>query len=447
MTRGAKIGAGRLVAYALPALPLAALTLPVYLLIPSFYIEVMGASATAVGAALLAIRVFDAFTDPIAGYLSDLTRSRFGRRRVWMLAGAPLAGVAAYMLFAPPDGAGVGYMALWTALLTLGWTAIVIPYTAWGAELTTDYHERTRVAGVREAFLVVGTLIATATPVAAAQVVGGDRADGLEALGVMVAAALPLFVAVAAWFVPDATPASGASDALALKAAWPHVRRNGAFRRLVIAYLVNGVANGLPASLFVIFVGQALRAGPWAEALLLLYFVCGIVSIPAWLALSRRFGKHRTWCAAMLATCAVFALAPAAVYGGGVALFAVVCALTGFGFGADVTLPGAMQADVVDADEAESGAKRAGLYFALWSVATKLALAMAAAVAFPALDLFGFDARAAVQADGTIAAIVALYAIAPIALKLVAVALMWSFPIDEAAQSRLRALAEGRAAA
>ena len=142
----------------------------------------------------------------------------------------------------------------------------------------------------------------------------------------------------------------------------------------------------------------------------------------------------------MLYACAVFACVPL-LGPGDVTGFAAICVLTGFALSADLSLPAAIQADVVDVDTADSGAQRTGLFFALWSVATKAALALSGGAALIALDLAGFQAGADNDATA-LAALTGLYALAPVALKLVAVALMWNFPLDRAAHDALRARIE-----
>ena len=142
----------------------------------------------------------------------------------------------------------------------------------------------------------------------------------------------------------------------------------------------------------------------------------------------------------MIWACVLFA--PAVFLGeGDVTLFLIICVATGLSLGADLSLPASIQADVVDADTADSGEQRTGLFFALWSVATKAALAISGGVALMILDFAGFQTEAE-NSDTALLTLAALYALAPAALKLVAVAIMWNFPLDEAQQRALRARIE-----
>jgi Na+/melibiose symporter-like transporter len=153
-----------------------------------------------------------------------------------------------------------------------------------------------------------------------------------------------------------------------------------------------------------------------------------------------RFGKDRVWRWAMVWACLIFALALGVTGPKDWILFLIVCVGSGLALGADIVLPAAMQADVVDLDELKTGqAPRTGLYFALWSVATKLALAVAAGVAFGILGLVGFNTQGGSQTELALNSLVALYCAIPIGLKLISIILMRDFPIDAAEQARIRA--------
>jgi glycoside/pentoside/hexuronide:cation symporter, GPH family len=436
-----------LVAYGLPALPAAMLGLPLLVYLPAFYAENVGIGLTSVGAILLLARLWDGVTDPLVGFLGDRTRSRIGRRRPWMIAALPLVLVGAWLLFRPPEGAGAGHLLLWSFVVYLGWTMMQIPHQAWGAELSTDYAERARITAVREAFALVGVIVAASLPAMlpllglAAPAAG--VAAALGAIAVITVTLLPLAGATMLALVPEPPPQRAAP--LAFGAGWVVMRDNLPFRRLLIAYLVNGIANGLPSTLFLLFVAHRLALEAQQGAFLLVYFVAGLAGVPLALVAARRLGKHRAWCVAMLATCAAFIWAPLLPPGSGIA-FALICLVTGLGLGADLALPPAMQADVIDEDTAAGGDGRAGLYFALWGMATKLALAIAVGLAFPLLDLAGFDPGAAAAGEGRGGfALAALYAWLPVALKLAAVAMMWRFPLDAARQAQLRAVIRSHA--
>jgi len=425
----------QLIAYAAPGLPAAMLLLPLYVHLPTFYAEKVGLGLSVVGGALLAARLWDIVIDPLIGYLSDRTQSRWGRRKPWIVAALPLILVSAWALFAPPQNASWLHLLLWTMVLYLGAAMLQIPYLAWGAELSEDYAERTRITSWREGLIVAGTLAAVLIPALLPQ-------TGLTALAITITLLLPPAILLAIWRLPAglASAKSAELSRQGLRQLW----RNGPFRRLLLAWLLNGTANGLPATLVLLYVTHVLQAPDLAGAVLLAYFAAGITAIPLWLWLAARFGKHRVWCGAMLWTCGFFALVPWLGPGDGM-WFVAISVLTGLSLGADLALPPAMQADVIDLDEARHREQRAGLFFALWGVATKLALAAAVGIAFPLLDLFGFKTQGG-NTPAALFGLTALYCLAPIAFKLAAIALMAGYPLTQQRQAGLRAIIARRAA-
>ncbi len=434
-----------LIAYGLLGLPLAAAMLPLYVHVPNYYAVDLGLGLAVVGGAMFAMRIWDVATDPLIGILSDRVGGRFGRRRLWVALGVPVAMLGGWLIFRPPAGADIAYLLGAGLVLHLGWTMVMLPYQAWGAEMSGDYHIRNRIAAAREIFVIAGTLVAGGIVALAAS--PEDRAAAMGLVGLLLAIGLPLAAVPLLWKVPDPRIIRR-GDGIPWREGARLIAANRPFRRLLLAWILNGVANGLPATLFLLFVGSVLGDAGRSGLYLLTYFLVAVAGMPIWLILARRFGKHRTWCLAMLWACGWFALAPL-IGTGDDALYLALCIGTGFALGADLALPPSMQADVVDVDTARletetgvtEGVARTGLYFALWGMATKLSLALAVGIAFPVLDWAGFEPGGV---DGTgNAALVLLYGMVPIAFKLAAIAVMWRFPLTASDQLALRARIEG----
>ena len=429
-----------LIAYGLPALPAAAFGLPLLLYLPTFYAVDLELGFTLVGAVILAARLLDVAVDPLIGSASDRFATRYGRRRPWLIAALPLVLLAAEFLFRPSQPVDIGAFLFWATVAYLAWSLMTIPHQAWGAELSGDYVERSRVMAAREIFGLVGVVLAAAIPTLLAmfgldEPQRSEAGDALNALAWVVMLLLPLTGLLLVTTVPEPSWAIAAAPA-GWRAGLRLLAGNAPFRRLLISYLFNGVANGLPATLIVLYVTHVLRLEAYLGVFLIAYFAAGIAGMPLWLQLARKHGKHRTWSLAMIFNCFTFALVPLLGPGDFNGYFAV-CLATGLAFGADLALPASMQADVVDVDTAAGGDQRTGLYFALWAMATKLALALAVGIALPLLDLMG------VQVDGsnpeaTRIGLGMLYAALPIAFKVVAIILMWNFPLDAAVQDALR---------
>ncbi len=309
---------------------------------------------------------------------------------------------------------------------------MLLAYTAWGAELSADYHERSVITGTRQAFVMLGVMLAAGLPV----LIGAQPESRAALAGLFTVTAVTLIVTLPAAVLLVGEPEQVRPQRLPLRRGVGLILANAPFRRLLVAYLLNGFANGLPATLFILFVGRVIQAPAAAGPLLLLYFTSGMLAVPFWLRLSRRIGKHRAWAAAMLWACLGFVATPL-LGPGDVLPFAVICCLTGLSLGADMALPDAMQADVVDLDRVMSGSRRTALFFALWGMATKLALALAVGVAFPILTLIGLSTDGA-SPPGALLGLTCLYALLPVAVKLIATGLIWRFEIDAPRQAELR---------
>ncbi|MEL6922381.1 MAG: MFS transporter, partial [Pseudomonadota bacterium] len=257
----------------------------------------------------------------------------------------------------------------------------------------------------------------------------------------VVAIALPLFAAVTVTQLPEPTEYS--KQTVDFRSGFKHLTANKPFLRLLAAFFMNGLANGIPATLFLYFVSDIIGQPELRGPLLFLYFLCAVAGVPfaAWA--SRRIGKHRAWSIGMC--CAIVAFAPVTLLGeGDVVAYAIICAVSGFIVGFDLSIPPAIQADVIDVDTASSGEQRSGLYFAAWSLATKMSLALGVGIAFPLLDMLGFQAGAGPSQDANaLFSLAVIYGWIPIVLKVGAIALVWNFPLDEAKQRDLRLRIEG----
>lgn len=436
-----------LAAYGLPAFAFAMLLLPPYVLLPVFYSQTMGLALNLVGYVVVACRIFDAVTDPVIGFLSDRTRSRFGRRRIWIATAVPFTIFTVLMLFVPPAQTDITWFAAGMAGLTLAWTMLLLPYSAWGAELSTDYNTRTTIVGVREGLGLAGTLVVVSIPAVMTGFGIVDPRLHMNAVGYTIVAAIVITVAIALMSVPDVGQAAPRGQGPGLKVR--DILSNRPFVRLLVAYLVNSLANGLPATLFILFVGHVLGLPDMYGPLLLAYFLSAMIAIPAWLQVSRVIGKHRTWCASMILASAIFSMTPFVVNPGELYPFLIITVLTGIAAGADFAIPGSIQADVIDLDTLTTGHNRAGVFFAIWGVVTKMSFALAA-LSFPLLEAQGFNASA-IDAAGksgnspeALMLLTALYAIVPVGLKAVALALVWSFPLGREEQAEIRRKIEAR---
>lgn len=433
--------------YAAPGAVLAFVGIPVYVLLPKFYTDVVGANVTLVGLLLVLLRLVDGLTDPAIGTLSDRTRTRWGRRRVWIVVGSfPLA-LALYMALVPPE-LGPTAAAVWfggsLALLYLSWTAVAVPYEALGLELSDDYDERTSILGWRDAAVILGTLAAAAAPVVIQRAagwgaVGPDERKTYWVLALCYAPLVPLSCLFCARFVPERAPRPAGG-----RFRWRELTRNGPFVVLLISYTVAAIGSNLPAVLLPYYVKYVLGSEQ-AAGFLLLYFFVGAGLLPMWVWISQRTDKRPAWIAAMLvntgAFAGVFFLGP-----GDTVAYGVLVALSGVGFGGTLVIPSALQADVADYDELRRGQRQEGQLLGAWSVARKFAAAAGVGAALPLLDVAGYVPNAEAQDPAVLLTLRCCYCLVPVALNLVAIAIAWRYPLTRERHARIKRLLDRRRA-
>lgn len=425
-------------------LPLAMLGYPLGIWLPRAYGTDVGIDLAWIGFAGMAAGVFDAVSDPLMGFASDRFRSRWGRRRIWLLCGLPVLLVSVWMLLNPPSGATVAFLLLWYMCLRVGTTLMLIPYSAWGAELSAEYHMRTRIQAAREVFVLVGLIAAASIPFLVEEVYGADTTALLVlskfSWGVVVL--LPLCTLIVVARVPEPPPLPDEGRVRFARSVRLMVR-NGLFRRVLVIELLITCGENFRNALSLFFMQEVIGA-PRPGTLYLLYFGTGLLAIPFWNGLAVRFGKHLSLAVALVFVGFVSVTIFTLDYGE-VTAFYVLFILKGFCFGAFAYLPRAMLADVIDLDTARSGDSRPGSYFAVHGLMTKLA-ASVGLTALPLLSMFGFDAgRDAANTDVSLLWLGILYAIVPTVLFGVGIWQCVTWPLTAKRHARLQALIERKA--
>lgn len=432
-----RLPAWRLLLFSAPALPMAALGLPIAAYLPPFYTQTLGFDLAVLGAVFMAARIWDLVTDPLMGVLSDRTRSRFGRRKPWLVGAMPILAVCVYLMFFPAGPVGPLYLGLVLFGTYAGFTMLTIPHLAWAGDLTDAYHERSRIQGAILMVSIVGSFLALTLPA----VVEGAAADPararVEAMGAFFLVLLLPSVAAALWAAPEPTRAH-IEQPPSLKDALATLRRHPFFARLVIADFVQGIAGGLLVGLFVFFAERYLELGERASLLLLIFFTSGIVFVPLWIKVSYRLGKHRTIALSSLFTIPFIASLFFVPKG---AFWFAALAQIGFGstMGVWIFLMRSIVADFVDIEEAETGQRQTAFFFALVTLSTKFGQALAVGVGYWALGALGFDPAAEEVAPDLALTVAAMTLGPPIVGHLVMAISLWGFPYGEAAQSRMRA--------
>jgi len=401
-------------AYGLLGAPLSLAALPIYVHLPHLYAHTHGLALAALGAALLACRALDAVVDPALGRLADRCLAQ-GPRRVrgasaaWAL--ALLLGFV--LLFLPPPG--LAPAARWAQLLLglmvahVAWSALVLLHQAWAARQGGGALAQSRWVAAREGLGLLGVLLASALPVWA----GWSWTTGLLTVGLALGLALW-------WRVPDqVAPAAAVPTAAPLAPVAPW--RVPAFRRLLAVFVCNGLASAIPATLVLFFIQDRLQVpAAWQPVFLLLYFAAGALTLPLWLRAVARWGLVPAWLCGMALSVLAFSgvLLLQAGDGGG---FALICLLSGAALGADLAVPGALLAQLVD--RLGLRGQREGAFMGWWALANKMNLALAAGLSLPLLSLWGY--APGVQDPAAAQALALAYGAVPCLLKLLAAALAW----------------------
>ena len=357
-----RLRVGQLVAYGVTDMPIMMSLLPALVFIPRYYSADLGVPLATVGTVLFVTRLIDVFTDPLMGYVSDRTRWRLGRRRPWLLLATPILMLSIYRLYFPEPGVGAGYMLLWMSGVSLGMTMILIPYYAWGAELSDDYQERSRITGWARPSARWGSCWRSSyrrSRLVACCAIGGTS-EVLRLVGITILVTMPLAVLCTTTFTAEPKVPCAAQPLLpGLKLMFS----NTAFLRLVGAFFLGFVGLNITTPLYIFFVADVLGAEAQSIYMLACFFVATIAGVPFWVWLGGRIGKHNAYIAAyFLIACAhPFYL----LLGEGdfwwMLPITVVTGMAAGGF--SQTLPNSMKADVVEADRLASGEQRAALFF------------------------------------------------------------------------------------
>ena len=305
--RGKSLSSWQMASYGAPALPLSMINLPLAVYLPAVYADSQGfgLSLGFVALTLALSRVFDGLTDPIIGFMSDRSQSRWGRRKPFILFGTPLFLAGVWLLWIPPIefqdvtlfgyqfNTGYPYLLATLILMYVGATIKDVPYSAFGAELAQGYNERTKIMSWREAFSVTGSLIGATVP-AVILIWGFNKpTDNVYFLAIICCVLMPIFVTNLMFNVPERRLAETNPHKLSLRDSFRYVWANEPYRRLVVIFLFSTIGAALTNSLSFFFVKHVLLAGELYALYLLPYFLSQIVAIPLWFKLSRRIGKHR----------------------------------------------------------------------------------------------------------------------------------------------------------
>lgn len=427
-----------LISYSSMAFAPAMFYLIISAMLPQLYAKELGLALTQIGIALLSIRVCDAFLDQIVGILSDRTRTRFGARKPWIVVGTAITVVACYFLFMPPKDVGIAYFAFWRIVYDIGWTMSSIAFSAWGAELTTSYADRSRINGYSGISSNAAIILKNIAPIVLFWLgITETSAFSMEMFKYLFWMCLPIIVIITAVCV-TITPVGvhqprERPDLLSLLRS---VRGNMPFWYYLAGFLVASLAGGI-ASLLFTFYDSYLKLGPWYPYLMMGFGVVTVLAIPLWVKLANRFGKHRAYAASLfaqtLAMQSFWLIRPEQHSQATVALIgACILFLIAAATACVAVAPPAILGDVVDYDRWRTGVSRAGSYFAFQSLTMKIAMAVGTSAGFILLDVFHYDVKAgAINTPEATSGLLVTVLLVPGILNVIGGLILWRFPLDE----------------
>ncbi|MGZ3402475.1 MAG: MFS transporter [Phenylobacterium sp.] len=436
-----RLSLARLIAFAGPTAPAAAVDTPLSVYLPAFYASLGGLSLTTIGLLVFAVRAAEIPIALCLGMASDRFGPARNRRKAWVTLAVPVVLIGIWKLFVPPPAPGGAYLLGWLLVAVVGAVMLSINHVAWGAEIAADYRDRTRVQAARQVASVAGLVLVLVPPILIERAHPADTERlRMSGIALFFLALVPVTVGCAALFAPErpSLPKASGLSARPLRDAWHVLAEDRALRRLIAAILCDAGGFGVVTSLFVFLARDVWDLGRMSSLLLLAYLLSGVVGLGPILRLARRQPKSRTLCWLALG---LASLLPTILFvpSGGVGWAAACVLLLGAPSATNTALFDSMTADLSAAEATATSQPRAGLYFALQLIVGRLGRGIAAGACFGLLQLIGFHPHQ----GNTAAALTGfrlLYVAVPMVLQLAIAALMWRFPEPSPAPGKTRSL-------
>ena len=422
--------------YGIADLGISMLTASIQFFLLFFYTDIAGIDPALAGTALLVGKLtWDALNDPFFGYLSDRTRSRWGRRKPYMLLGALPFGLSIWLLFSLPPGlVGVkAFLAVLGSFLLADTfqTVVSVPYYALSAELTRDYDERTSLISVRMIFTVLGYILGAALTTAVAGIfisLGWTKNAAYSGMGAVFGAVAVITLLVTTFGVketpnPDLQPAR-----MPALSQIKHVLRNRPFVQYMIMSTIISISFTLLTSLLPYYLTYHLKmADQISFVMFVMLATIGVFLLP-WRYAAKKMSKGPAYALGLAIACvailAAFFLPPEPT-----PLIYAVAFVAGLGFSAQYVFPWSMIPDVIEVDQARTGERHEGIYFGVNSFLGKLTGALGIAASGWALKLYGYVPNVA-QTPHALFGIRFFFAVVPVIAFMVALPLLIWYPIN-----------------
>ena len=407
--------------YGILGIPIAFLGFPLYIYLPTFYVEHIGLGVGIVGFILLVSRLIDMIADPFIGRFCDTYSTKFNI----ILISSFFVLIGLFFLINPLYHNYL-WLFIFSMLTYISYSFVLIPYLSLNSILGKDEQENTKLAFSREIFIIVGVLISLLLPYIF--LVSNDSKKSLELLLYVLIIIFPIilifFYTKLKHLEKKEIILKDENFFTSLKnffINFPH------HKKLFFAFLLNNLANALPATLFLFFVKYVLVLEEKTGLFLIIYFLSAIITFPIWIKISNKISKKSTWILSIIIACSAFVFVPI-LNEGDFLYFAIICVLTGMCLGADMALPSSIQADVAQQTKKQHH-DLTGVLFGFWAMITKLSLSLAVAISFISLEFVDFDVENI--NSYSIYAIIFLYSILPIILKFFSIILLLRYKMTK----------------
>jgi len=418
-----KVPFGTTIAYGMPGLGAGYMYLLMSLYVMKFSTDVLLIAPAVMGVIFSISRIWDAVSDPIAGYLSDRTTFKFGRRRTWMLLSFIPISFGFLAVFSPPESMQGQSLDLWMMIAILSFYSAItlfnVPHMALGAELSEDYHERTRLFGVRHIGFTVGSILSL---VSMSLLIGeensptGDVRELAGKLAFLAVAAMSMMIFFSVSRLkenPEFQNRVNKNPFKAFRDVWvnPHAKI------LIIVLFIENLGGAVIGVLTLYVTQYIVEAPAWAPLIIFAYMLPSALSVPLWIPLSKRFGKIRLW---------VFSLALTGISFGGIFIIPFLDSVTdrlivmfigatlgGMAAGCGGAIGPSVKGDVIDYDEYLTGERKEGSYFAALNFVFKSATGIMLLVTGFVLQFSGFIPNQPQTMEVKIA-LISLYGLVPL---------------------------------
>lgn len=375
---------------------------------PIFLTDVVGVTPAIVAIALFIAKSWDYINDPLIGYLSDRTRTRWGRRRPFLLFGvAPFALAFMFLWWKPPfesHTALVAYYVVMCVIYDATHTVVSMPYFALTPELTEDYDERTELTGYRMFFSIVGGLVAFVVPMMIIGQMTPGNANNVFTMGIIfgIASATPLLLV---FFGTREKPYFAHLERPKLFESLKAALKNRPFVFSAVIYLFTWSSMGILEANLLFYIKYVVRRENLSELIMGTIFVVAMFSLPLWDRISKKFNKRLAYIYGIAFWAIVQILLITVNATTSLVYLMTLCVLAGIGVGAAHVLPWAMIPDAIEVDELKTGERHEGMFYSLVTLMGKVATSIAVPLALAVLDFSGYIPNAINQPQSTLTGI------------------------------------------